>query len=85
MKSQIEALADKYYNMITHDHHKDRDCHFHIEKIFSYGEDTGWHIYHLGYLNEIREGPFSTYQEAEDCLAFLLEDIIETELNNDNS
>lgn len=49
---EITELTAEYYKLIGQDHHKDRDCHFDIEHKWSYGEDTGWHVTHYGYINE---------------------------------
>lgn len=72
----IHGLVAKYNDLIQRDHHKDRDCHFFIQRNWSYGQQLGWSVVHYGYCN--REGDegeskfFPSYQAAEDHMVFLL-------------
>ena len=48
MKTLTELTAE-YYTLINRDHHKDKDCHFYIQKIYSYGDEPYWQFLHYGY------------------------------------
>lgn len=68
-ENKVTELATKYYNLIGKDHHKDRDCHFYIEKVagetkWSYGSKTinnleKYRVIHYGYVNELKEVNFT--------------------------
>ena len=72
MKTLTELTA-KYYNLIGKDHHKDRDCHFYIQKIYSYGDEPYWQyqFLHYGYCWSVEnffqdEENIKKYQEYFD-------------------
>lgn len=46
---QITELCRRWYNYVGQDHHKDRDCHFYVEKKWSYGQEPVYIAYHYGY------------------------------------
>ncbi len=78
----IEQLIREYLWYVCQDHHKDRDCHFYIQKSWSYGEFKGYCVVHHGYVNQENEGYseyFQTYAEAENHLALLLKEWIKEE------
>ena len=77
----IEQLLALWYSCLV-DHHKDRDCHFYIERRFSTYLPNMWFIRHPGYISSIGdddEEQFNTYAEAEDRLIALLIDKIKSE------
>ena len=47
-KTLIELTAE-YYALINRDHHKDKDCHFYIQKIYSCGDEPYWQYQFLHY------------------------------------
>lgn len=47
---QIRKLTDQWYALIGIDHHKDCDCHFYIETIWSYGDGPRFVSCHYGYI-----------------------------------
>lgn len=49
MTKTLTELTAEYYDLISGDHHKDKDCHFYIEKIYSYGIEPYWQFCHYGY------------------------------------
>lgn len=72
---QLAALMNRYLELARSDHHKDRDCHFSIEKRWSYGEFKGYRVVHYGYVNCENEGCsayFPTEQAAQKHLEALL-------------
>ena len=78
-EKQITELAAKYHKLIAGDHHKDMDCHWHIETKWSYGKPPVFVVEHCGYLHETERATFDKYETA---LAFLrdeLKDAIEIE------
>jgi len=36
----ITNLTNEWYQLISRDHHKDRDCHFYINTVWSYSVAT---------------------------------------------
>lgn len=67
---QITELTKRWYHYVGLDHHKDRDCHFYIEKKWSYGEPPIYIAYHYGYVaDDWHSSAYSTAAEAEEALA----------------
>lgn len=83
---QIEEILDKitelsrvWYILIGSDHHKDRDCHFYINTVWSYGQQQKYRVEHFGYLYSDIEETFDTYKEAAEYLLTTLKIMIERE------
>lgn len=72
MQALTKQLLELWYELIGGDHHKDRDCHFYIERIFSTYRKSEWRLHHRGYLISDYEETFPTYKEAEKGLQDLL-------------
>ena len=74
--NKVDKLIEEYNSLIQRDHHKDRDCHFTIEKSWDYGEFSGWRVSHYGYCHKENDlgmsKDFSTYDAAENHLILLL-------------
>ena len=49
MSKTLTELTAEYYILVNRDHHKDRDCHFYIQKIYSYGNEPYWQYQFLHY------------------------------------
>ena len=64
----ITKLTAMWYRLVSLDHHKDRDCHFYINKVWSYGHEPYYSVEHYGYIYDKVEGEFDTYEEAEQFL-----------------
>jgi hypothetical protein len=62
--NQITELSKEWYILIGDDHHKDRDCHFYINTVWSYGEKQKYRVEHYGYIFRDIEEEFDTYGEA---------------------
>lgn len=73
---KIIQLTNKWYCIVSTGHHKDRDCHFYINTVYSYGEKPYYRIEHYGYIAEDYSEDFETYDEAENNLIKFLEDNI---------
>lgn len=78
---QITELSKEWYILIGRDHHKDRDCHFYINTVWSYGQKQKYRVEHYGYLYRDVEETFDTYQEAAKYLLNTLKIMIEREKN----
>lgn len=72
MQPFTKQLLETWYELIGGDHHKDRDCHFYIERNFSTYKKSEWRLYHHGYWIDDYEETFPTYKEAEKGLQDLL-------------
>jgi hypothetical protein len=62
--NQITELTKEWYILIGGDHHKDRDCHFYINTVWSYGQKQKYRVEHYGYIFRDIEEEFQTYNEA---------------------
>ena len=66
IEEEITVLTDKWNKYVSLGHHKDRDCHWHIEKRWSYGNKPSYQAFHSGYIIEPWESSeCSTAKEAE--------------------
>jgi hypothetical protein len=82
MKDKIKTitqLTDEWYKLIGKDHHKDRDCHFYINTVWSYGQDPAYRVEHYGYLVDEIQEDFHSYDEAASFLEKKLKEIIKQE------
>ena len=61
---EITTLTKEWFNLIVSDHHKDRDCHWYINTVWSYGDRPYYRIEHYGYCYEDVDERFLTYGEA---------------------
>jgi hypothetical protein len=58
LDDEITALTEKWCRYVGLDHHKDRDCHFYIEKRWSYGDPPKYRAQHYGYVAKDWAGPW---------------------------
>lgn len=78
----LDKLIEEYNSLVTGDYHKGRDCHFSIEKRWSYGKFKGYYINHPGYINYIKPeeaGPYADSVAAAGALRGILLEWIEHE------
>ena len=68
MDKEITKLTKLWYEIVSTDHHKDRDCHWYIYKIWSYGDEPHYNVEHIGYIGNQVDEDFDTYKEAEKFL-----------------
>lgn len=80
MDEKIAKLVGFYYRTLV-DHHKDRDCHFYINTVWSYGRPAVYRVEHNGYINEF-DDEFPTYAEAEEFLRSKIEELIRAEIKH---
>ena len=78
----ITNLTNEWYQLIGRDHHKDRDCHFYINTVWSYGQDQKYRVEHYGYVADEIDEDFNTYDQAADFLIKKLQQIIKEEMAN---
>jgi hypothetical protein len=62
--NEITELSKEWYILIGGDHHKDRDCHFYINTVWSYGKKQKYRVEHYGYIFRDIEEEFDSYNEA---------------------
>lgn len=79
---QITELTGEWYWLIGKDHHKDRDCHWHIYTTWSYGYPPIYHVEHNGYLHTAFSIECVTYLEALETLKNSLIEAIANEKEN---
>ena len=77
---EITELTRIWYQIVGIDHHKDRDCHWIIEKGWSYGLPAKYTVRHYGYVFEEIDQEFETYEGAEECLIASIKRAINDEI-----
>ena len=81
MEDKILKLTKLWYEYIGKDHHKDRDCHWWIIKIWSYGEKPYYQIRHDGYIFTAHNNrKYKTCESAEKALYREIEKAFKNEL-----
>jgi len=84
LDEEITELTQRYYVLVNRDHHKDRDCHFYIEKVWSYGDPPYYVIRHYGYINELKNDQhYKTAEAATIMLRDYLKRIVAKEESYD--
>lgn len=68
-------LTRLWYELVGLDHHKDRDCHWTIEQVWSYGQEPTWRMSHNGY---VAGDIYATANSYGGALRALIETLIET-------
>lgn len=79
LEKEITILTEKWYKYVNLDHHKDRDCHWYIEKVWSYGNDPYYIAHHSGYLIDNWTSP---KVETEELAMTILRDKLKRELDD---
>ena len=68
LEEEITLLTAKWYKYVGFDHHKDRDCHWYIQKVWSYGQEPYYYAYHEGYVSERWKSPDCETEELAQTL-----------------
>lgn len=77
---RIIQLTKFWYDYVTKDHHKDRDCHWYVEVDYAYGDKPKYTAYHSGYIADHLVGSYrDTFEEAQADLLNLIKQAIEEE------
>lgn len=69
-REDVVQLAQEYLAQFSHDHHKDRDCHFEVTMRISAYPDRdgnyvrGWCASHEGYINRWSHDGFGAAEDA---------------------
>lgn len=50
LNKEITELSYVWYRIVNVDHYKDKDCHWYIQTVFSYGNDPIYIVQHYGYV-----------------------------------
>lgn len=79
ISEKIVDLTDKWYRYIGPMHHKDRDCHWHIETSYSYGEKPTYTAFINGYLFSDQREPRDNFAQAEKDLLDMVKEAVQTE------
>lgn len=67
--TEITKLTNLWYEYVSGDHHKDRDCHWSINTEWSYGESPTYVVRHYGYVyNKEVEIYCTSYKGAQNAL-----------------
>lgn len=73
-EQQLLTLTKFWCDYVSSDHHKDRDCHFYINKVWSYGKEPIYRIEHSGYMSKLNDNEvYETYENALEALITWLE------------
>ncbi len=78
-KEIIKKLTDSWYDRVAINHHKDRDCHWYINTVYSYGKLPVYRVEHYGYIHEDISEVYSSYKEAEESLIEILKEALKNE------
>ena len=85
---EITKLTNEWYTLIGPDHLKDKDCHWYIETIWSYGHSPKYTIWHHGYILDKIEEECDSYDEAllklKETLTYEIEQYIIYNRNDDD-
>jgi len=77
-EDKITKLTGLWYSCLI-DHHKDRDCHWHIDICWSYGEKPKYQVQHYGYLLDEISIDFDSLEKAQLFLISVLKSSIKEE------
>lgn len=64
LEADIKRLCEIWYRVISADHHKDHDCHWYIQKRYSYAGELSYEVQHFGYLIGETSTSFNSSIEA---------------------
>jgi hypothetical protein len=85
IEDEITDLTEQWYNLIGGEHHKDRDCHWWIETMWSYGKPPVYVVSHNGYILDYVNDEFDSYSEALESLVYTLKTAISNEKERSKS
>lgn len=82
MEDKILKLTKMWYQYVGMGHHKDRDCHWYINKVWSYGDVPHYKIEHYGYIfKPCNSRRYSSYAGAEKALYRLINKAFQKEMS----
>lgn len=77
---RIERLGKIWFEYVSQDHHKDKDCHWYIETSWSYGKGKKYTAYHYGYIFDGETIECDTYNHALQALIKIMKKAFIAEL-----
>jgi hypothetical protein len=75
-QEEIKRLTALWFEIVSLDHHKDKDCHWYITEQWSYGDYPTYHVEHYGYVLDDISRETDTREKAEIVLIGLIKDAI---------
>ena len=66
--NRITNLTQKWYEAISGDHHKTKDCFFYINTVWQFGDPPKYRVEHYGYIEDEIIAEFDTYEKASEFL-----------------
>ena len=87
IEQEITKLTREWYDLIGGDHHKERDCHWYIETVWSYSNSPTYKVIHHGYVYDRIDENWSSYEGALNRLREIITDAIKVvnESNKDDN
>ena len=79
VQEDIVRLSEEWHDLISGDHHKDKDCHWYIETRWSYGKQPEFRVLHHGYVTDNIEIACDSYDTALMELRTIIKRAIERE------
>lgn len=79
INQEIVKLTQEWRSLLSSGHHKDRDCHWYIETVWSYGQEPKYYARHYGYILDEISIACVSYEDALNALKNELESAIEKE------
>ena len=76
---EILKLTEEWHELVCEGIHKDRDCHWYIESVWSYGLGPKYFVRHYGNVTDDIEAKCDTYEEALQTLKRIIKRAIERE------
>lgn len=73
---ELQDLTSKWFEYVSLDHHKDRDCHFYITLDYKYGGMPIFGIDHYGYVGDEFHAKAHTLDKAKKILKERIEQMI---------
>lgn len=81
VEEQIRGLTQIWYEYVSFDHHKDRDCHWYIHQVWSYGDKPYWEVWHGGYVSDCNDDKhYASHDRALEALLRLIQSAFNSEL-----
>lgn len=77
---EITRLTALWFKCL--DYHKDRDCHWYIQQVWSYGDDPYWEVQHYGYIYQDVSIRCDTYDKALLQLTLSIKDAFKDEVEH---
>lgn len=84
LQQEITTLTERWYRLIGGDHYKDRDCHWYINSVWSYGQPVKYRVEHYGYILGDISVEFTKYTDACLFLIKTLQRVITREEQQEN-